>query len=107
AWHRPRRARAGPAGDGARRGARARPGGAGGSTGQKMTKRDWRYYRARSRARTRHGERSQPRSASEAVERLLRERLGKRGFPASLEAEAGRLADAVEEDPKPRRDLTA
>ncbi|HEY8082271.1 MAG TPA: RNB domain-containing ribonuclease [Solirubrobacterales bacterium] len=38
---------------------------------------------------------------------MLRERLGKRGFPASLEAEAGRLADALEGEPTPRRDLTA
>jgi ribonuclease R len=40
------------------------------------------------------------------VERLLREQLGKRGFPASLEAEATRLADAAEQAPIPRRDLT-
>jgi ribonuclease R len=38
---------------------------------------------------------------------MLRERLGYRGFKASLEAEAGRAADAAERETLPRRDLTA
>jgi ribonuclease R len=41
------------------------------------------------------------------VEEMLRERLGRRGFKASLEVEAGRAAEAAEGDPLPRRDLTA
>jgi len=46
-------------------------------------------------------------SAREAVEALLREELGFRGFSAALEAEAGRVADATEGAPGARRDLTA
>ncbi|MGV1049688.1 MAG: RNB domain-containing ribonuclease, partial [Solirubrobacterales bacterium] len=38
---------------------------------------------------------------------MLRERLGHRGFRASLEVEAGRAAEAAERDSVPRRDLTA
>jgi ribonuclease R len=38
---------------------------------------------------------------------MLRERLGYRGFKASLEVEAGRAAEAAERDSVPRRDLTA
>jgi ribonuclease R len=38
------------------------------------------------------------------VEELLKERLGVRGFPAALEVEAGRVAQAP--DQRPRRDLT-
>jgi ribonuclease R len=37
---------------------------------------------------------------------MLRERLGHRGFRASLEVEAGRAAEAAERDSVPRRDLT-
>jgi ribonuclease R len=71
-----------------------------------MAERDWRYYRERSRRRRRQGERARPKTARDAVEALLRERLGARGFPASLEVEAGRLAEAVESEPGQRRDLT-
>jgi ribonuclease R len=57
-----------------------------------------------------HGGRSrraeQP-SAREAVEQLLREQLGFRGFRAGLEVEAGRAAEAAERAPGSRRDLTA
>ncbi len=68
-----------------------------------MARGDWRYYRARQRARGR-GRRAEPRNAREAVDALLREELGGRGFRASLEVEAGRLADAAA-GAVPRRDL--
>jgi ribonuclease R len=45
--------------------------------------------------------------AREAVEAMLRERLGFRGFRAALEVEAGEAAAAAERRPGPRRDLTA
>jgi ribonuclease R len=47
-----------------------------------------------------------PKTARDAVEALLREELGSRGFRASLELEAGRAADAAEATDRPRRDLT-
>jgi ribonuclease R len=71
-----------------------------------LSRRDWRYYRERQRARGGAAKRGEPRNAREAVERLLAERLGRRGFPAALESEAGRVADAAEESDLPRRDLT-
>ena len=49
----------------------------------------------------------QPPSPREAVDELLREQLGFRGFPAALEVEAGRVAAAVARAPGSRRDLTA
>ncbi|MGH2976328.1 MAG: RNB domain-containing ribonuclease, partial [Solirubrobacterales bacterium] len=70
-----------------------------------MSRRDWHYYRARQRARGRERG-AEPASAREAVEVLLGERLGFRGFPAALEVEAGRAADAAERDGTRRRDLT-
>ncbi len=51
--------------------------------------------------------RQQAPKAREAVETLLRERLGYRGFRPSLEVEASRVADALEREPGARRDLTA
>ncbi len=71
-----------------------------------MSKRDWRYYRERQRRRGGTRRREGPRNAREAMERLLEDRLGGRGFTATLEAEAGRVADAVERAPGRRRDLT-
>ena len=72
-----------------------------------MSKRDWRYYRARQRARGRGRERTRPKNAREAVEALLGEQLGRRGFPAAIEVEAGRAADAAESSGAiRRRDLT-
>ena len=60
---------------------------------------------ARSRdGRRRAGERP---SAREAVEALLRERLGYRGFPVAVEEEAAAAAEALERRPGARRDLTA
>lgn len=71
-----------------------------------MSRRDWRYYRERQRARGRGRQRAEPENAREAVEALLAERLGRRGFAATLEVEAGRAADAAEASDAPRRDLT-
>jgi ribonuclease R len=73
------------------------------AAGRRVSRPDWRYYRARQRRRGR--ERARPRTAREAVEALLREELGGRGFPASLEAEASRAAEAAQSG-GPRRDLT-
>lgn len=70
-----------------------------------MSKRDWRYYRERQRRRGR-GRRQAPRSAREAVEQLLENQLGRRGFPAALEAEASRAAESAADNGR-RRDLTA
>jgi ribonuclease R len=68
-----------------------------------VSKRDWRYYRERQRGR---GRRKEPENAREAVDALLEERLGRRGFAAALEVEAGRAADAAEAGKVRRRDLT-
>jgi ribonuclease R len=71
-----------------------------------LSKRDWRYYRERQRGRGRGRRQAEPKNAREALERLLAERLGRRGFPAALEVEAARAADAAEASERPRRDLT-
>jgi ribonuclease R len=71
-----------------------------------LSKRDWRYYRERQRGRGPGRRQAKPKNAREALERLLAERLGRRGFPAALEVEAGRAADAAEASDRPRRDLT-
>jgi ribonuclease R len=71
-----------------------------------LSKRNWRYYRERQRGRGRGRRQAEPKNVREALERLLAERLGRRGFPAALEVEAGRAADAVEVSDRPRRDLT-
>ncbi len=71
-----------------------------------MSRRDWRYYRERQRGRGRAKRQREPRNAREAVERLLAERLGRRGFPAAIEVEAARAADAAERSDLRRRDLT-
>jgi ribonuclease R len=47
-----------------------------------------------------------PRSAREAVETLLADELGFRGFRAALEVEATRTAETAEREPGTRRDLT-
>ncbi|MGE5408896.1 MAG: RNB domain-containing ribonuclease [Syntrophothermus sp.] len=52
------------------------------------------------------GGRRPPPTARQAVEALLRERLGFRGFKASLEVEASRAAERAEGEPGRRRDLT-
>ncbi len=70
-----------------------------------MAKRDWRQHRERQRRRGRGRRREPPRSAREAVEELLREELGGRGFPAALEAEAGRAAELSKSRGGRRRDL--
>jgi ribonuclease R len=70
-----------------------------------VSRRDWRYYRERQRARGRGKQQAAPKNAREAIERLLEERLGRRGFPAALEVEAERAADAAQRS-QTRRDLT-
>jgi ribonuclease R len=71
-----------------------------------LSRRDWRDDRTRRRGRGRRGRRAAPRNAREAVEALLEERLGRRGFAASLELEAGQAAAAAEDSGARRRDLT-
>jgi ribonuclease R len=71
-----------------------------------VSRRDWHYYRERQRGRGRGRARARPKNAREAVEGLLDERLGRRGFPASLELEAARAADSAEGGEARRRDLT-
>jgi ribonuclease R len=66
-----------------------------------------RRRRAAPRSATRpRGRAVEPSTARETVEGMLRERLGRRGFPAKLESEAAAVAEALEADPGPRRDLT-
>lgn len=71
-----------------------------------VSRRDWRYYRERQRARGRGRKRAEPRNAREAVELLLGERLGRRGFPAALEVDAQRAAEDAAASELRRRDLT-
>ncbi len=71
-----------------------------------MSKEDWRYYRERQRGRSRARREAEPKTAREAVDFLLEERLEGRGFAAALEVEAGRAADAAEQSDVRRRDLT-
>ena len=71
-----------------------------------MGERDWRYYRARQRSRGRPRGRAEPKTARDAVEELLREELGGRGFRAALEVEAAEAAESAESRSGPRRDLT-
>ncbi len=67
----------------------------------------WRKHRERQRGRGRGRRQAPPKTARDAVEALLRDELGGRGFRASLELEAGKAADAAESRGGPRRDLTA
>ncbi|HEU4906123.1 MAG TPA: RNB domain-containing ribonuclease [Solirubrobacterales bacterium] len=69
--------------------------------------RDWRHHRARQRARGRGRRRAEPKTAAEAVEGLMREELGGRGFSAALEREAGAAAERAGSRGPQRRDLTA
>jgi ribonuclease R len=86
-----------------------------------MSKGDWRYYRARQRARgrtsariagrsatagSRRGRSAEPGNAREAVEALLSEELGRRGFRPALGTEAAGAADTAESRAGARRDLT-
>lgn len=72
-----------------------------------MSRRDWRYYRERQRARGRGRKQAVPKTARDAVEAFLREELGGRGFRPALEIEAAEVAALAEERSGPRRDLTA
>jgi len=71
-----------------------------------VSKPDWRYHRERQRARGRGRKQAKPSNARDAIEALLSEGLGRRGFPAALEVEAGEVASAAASRPGPRRDLT-
>jgi ribonuclease R len=71
-----------------------------------VSKRDWRYYRERQRMRGRGRKRAEPTTARDAVEALLRDELGGRGFRASLEVEAGNASGVADSRSGPRRDLT-
>jgi ribonuclease R len=71
-----------------------------------MSRRDWRFYRERQRGRGRGRARARPKNAREAIEGLLDERLGRRGFPAALEHEAAHAADTADGGGLRRRDLT-
>jgi ribonuclease R len=59
------------------------------------------------RAERRSREREAQRPAREAVEELLREELGFRGFRPTIEGEAREAAESAERESGPRRDLTA
>ncbi len=59
----------------------------------------------RGRAAGRSRRRAEPKNARDAIEALLSEELGRRGFPISLEAEADRAAEAAA-GVDGRRDLT-
>jgi ribonuclease R len=72
-----------------------------------VSKSDWRQHRARQRGRGGGRRPAVPKTARDAVEALLREGLGGRGFRASLELEAGKAAAVAEARGGPRRDLTA
>ncbi len=61
----------------------------------------------RDHARAQPGRRDTAPKARDAVEALLREQLGFRGFSAALEIEAAEVAAMVEREPGARRDLTA
>jgi ribonuclease R len=71
-----------------------------------VSERDWRFYRERQRQRGRGRRRTEPKNAREAVEALLREELGGRGFAAALETEAVQAAERTASRSAPRRDLT-
>jgi ribonuclease R len=71
-----------------------------------MGERNWRYYRERQRSRGRSRRQAEPKTARDAVEELLREELGGRGFRAALEVEAAEVAGSAESRGGPRRDLT-
>jgi ribonuclease R len=68
--------------------------------------RDWRYYRDRQRSRGHGRGRAVPKTARDAVEALLSEELGGRGFSAPLELAAGKAPGAAESRSAARRDLT-
>jgi ribonuclease R len=70
-----------------------------------VSRRDWRHYRARQRARGRL-RREIPKNAREAVEALIEERLGRRGFPTGLELDAARAMEEAERGGGARHDLT-
>jgi ribonuclease R len=70
-----------------------------------VSERDWRYYRDRQRERGRRRRQPPPTTAREAVEALLDEELGRRGFPTALEVDAKDAAGVADSRSVPRRDL--
>jgi ribonuclease R len=72
----------------------------------KSSEGNWRRHRDRQRARGRGRRQEAPKNARDAVETLLREELGGRGFRASLELEASEASAVAESRSGPRRDLT-
>jgi ribonuclease R len=72
----------------------------------KGSERNWRQHRDRQRGRSRGRKQAEPKNAREAVEVLLREEMGGRGFRASLELEAAEAGAVAESRGGPRRDLT-
>ncbi|HYP55795.1 MAG TPA: ribonuclease catalytic domain-containing protein, partial [Solirubrobacterales bacterium] len=72
-----------------------------------MSKRDWQHYRERQRSRGRGRRRAEPRNARAAIDRLIEDELGRRGFKPPLEKEARGAADRAESASGRRRDLTA
>jgi ribonuclease R len=71
-----------------------------------VSKTDWRQHRDRQRARGRGRRQETPKNARDAVEALLGEELGRRGFQASLELDAAEAGAAAKSRSGPRRDLT-
>jgi ribonuclease R len=65
-----------------------------------------RQYRERQGGRRRGRGQTPPKNARDAIEALLREELGGRGFRASLEVEAAEAGAVAESRGGPRRDLT-
>jgi ribonuclease R len=72
----------------------------------KSSEGNWRQHRDRQRARGRGRKQRIPKNAREAIEALLREELGGRGFRASLELDATEAGAVAESRSGPRRDLT-
>ena len=72
----------------------------------KSSEGNWRRHRDRQRARGRGRKPAEPKNARDAVEALLREELGGRGFRASLELEAAEASAVADSRSGPRRDLT-
>ena len=71
-----------------------------------MSKRDWRYYRERQRGARAGAAQGSPETRARRSTRCSRSGSERRGFPAALEVEAGRAADAAEGSEIRRRDLT-
>ncbi|HEX5763049.1 MAG TPA: RNB domain-containing ribonuclease [Solirubrobacterales bacterium] len=71
-----------------------------------MSKTDWRRHRARQRRGHTGWRRDEPRNAREAIDCLIEDELGRRGFRPPLEKEARAAAERAEAASGRRRDLT-